>query len=177
MRPRTAGARWTGLTLIGEKMTGTASFPIAAALLVGALLAGCGGSSGGGVTHQAVNRALKAAACMRANGVPNYPEPKLINGTIKLSFTASINPSTPAVQTAAKKCGYQDELQAAETSSRIAFVRCMRTHGVAKFPYPTAKGGVSVAMVRARGIDPQSPAVVRVVSECLPPWLRPPKTP
>ncbi len=37
-----AGARWTRLTLISGKMTSSASFRIAAAPLVGALLAGCG---------------------------------------------------------------------------------------------------------------------------------------
>jgi hypothetical protein len=143
----------------------------------------CGpfGSAGRQVTatqeNQEYQKSLKAAACMRANGVRNYPEPKLINGTIKLSFTASINPATPAVRTAAKKCGYQDEQEAEQTRLRMAFVCCMRTHGVTKFPYPTANGHVSVAMVRARGINPQAPAVARVVSECLPPWLRPPRGP
>jgi hypothetical protein len=156
-------------------MTSTASLPIAAALLLVALLAGCGGSSGG-VTHQAFHRALKAAAWMRIRGVPNHPEPKLINGTIELSSTASVNPATPAVRTAAKKCGYQDERQAEETRSRVASVRRTRTHGVATFPYPTANGHVPVAIVRARGINPQAPAVVRV-SKCLPPWLRPAKGP
>lgn len=83
---------------------------------------------------QAFQRALNAAAWMQAHGVPNYPEPKLINATIKLSFTASVNPTTSAVQAAAKKCGYQNELQAEETRSRIAFVRCMRILGVRSFP-------------------------------------------
>ncbi len=177
MRTGTAGARWTGLTLIGKKMTATASLPIAAALLVGALLAGCGDSGGGGVTHQPFPRALKAAVCIRANGVPNYPEPKLINGAIRISFTISVNPTTPAVQTAAKKCGYQAEKQAGETSSRVAFVRCMRAHGVKNFPYPTTAGRVSPAMVQAAGININSAAVAPVVNECLPPWLRPPKGP
>ena len=51
----------------------------------------------------------------------------------------------------------------------------MRTHGVTDFPYPTAQGGVSPEMVQAAGINMQSPTVMRAVSECLPPWLRPPK--
>jgi hypothetical protein len=158
-------------------MTSTASFPIAAALLVAALLAGCGGSSGGGMTQPAFHRALKAAACMRANGVPNYPEPKLINGTVHISFTTSVNPTTPAVQTAAKRCGYQAEQQTEETRSRIAFVRCMRAHGLKNFPFPTPDGAVSVEMVEAAGINPQAPAVARVEAKCLPSWLRPPKGP
>ena len=158
-------------------MTSTASFPIAAALLVAALLAGCGGSSGSGVTHQAFHRALTAAACMRTNGVPDYPEPRLINGTIRISFTTSINPTTPAVRTAAAKCGDQDQLQAEQTRSRIAFVRCMRTHGMLKFPYPTAQGRVPVEMVRVQRINPQSPALARVVADCMPSWLRSPTSP
>lgn len=157
-------------------MISTASFPIAAAILVGALLAGCGSSGGAGVSHEALHRALKAAACMRANGVPNHPEPRLINGTITVPFNASINPVSPAVQTASKTCGYQYEQEAEETRSRIAFAHCMRTHGVTKFPYPTATGHVSVAMVEAQGINPQSPGVARVEAWCLPPWLRPPIT-
>lgn len=136
-------------------MASTASFPIAAALLVGALLAGCGGSSGQSVSHQGLHRASDGAACGRA----------------------SSDLTTPAVRTAARKCGHQDELPAAEARSRIAFVHCVRTHGVRNFPYPTAQGRVSVEMVRARGIDPQSPALARAVSACLPPSLRPPTTP
>ena len=155
-----------------------ACFPIAAALLAATALAGCGGAGGAGrVTHQAFDTALRAAACMRANGVPNYPEPKLSNRAIQIAFTPGVNPTTPAVQTAATKCGYRDELLSAATRSRIAFVRCTRMHGMRNFPYPTPQGHVSVEMVRARGINPQSPAVARVVSECLPLWLRPTRTP
>jgi len=143
---------------------------------VGAVLTGCGGSSGGGVTHQAFHRALKAAACVRATASPTSPNPSSSTEASSSRSSPGVNPTTPAVQTAAKKCGYQDELRAEETRSRIAFVRCMRTHGVTNFPYPTADGGVSVEMVRAEDINPQSSPVVRVVSERLPPWLRPPTT-
>jgi len=57
---------------------------------------------------QEFQKSLKAAACMRANGVPNYPDPKLIDGSISHNFNPSlnINPSSPAFQQAAKKCGH-----------------------------------------------------------------------
>jgi len=42
---------------------------------------------------------------MRANGVPNYPDPKLIDGSIDLEFNSNINPGSPAFQRAARKCG------------------------------------------------------------------------
>ena len=108
---------------------------------------------------------------MRKHGVPDYPEPEVINGAISISFTGRINPTTPAVRTAAEKCGDQSELW---TGPRVAYASCMRTHGVRNFPYPTANGHVSVAMVRAQGINPAAPAVARVEAQCLPVWLRPP---
>jgi hypothetical protein len=147
---------------------------LATALLAATLLAGCASSGrGDGATAQAFHRALKAAACMRTHGAPDYPTPRLVKGTIRVTFTVSVNPSTPAIRKAAKACGEQAEQQAGETSSRIAFVRCVRAHGVKSFPYPTASGHVSPAIVKAAGIDINSPAVTRVVSECLPPWLLP----
>ena len=44
----------------------------------------------------------------------------------------------------------------------------MRSHGVARFPDPTAQGQLSVEMVQAQGIDVHSPAVLHVVQACLP---------
>jgi hypothetical protein len=149
---------------------------------------------------------------MRAHGVRNYPDAKLIDGSIYRNFNPSlnINPSspafqqatkkcahgqpelvgpgwpssasgtagfpiatallvgallsssrsprastqpTPAFQTPARKCGYRDEQLDEESRSRIAFVRCLCTHGVARLPYPTANGHASAAMVGAQGID------------------------
>ena len=52
--------------------------------------------------------------------------------------------------------------------SALAFARCMRSHGVTRFPDPTAQGGLTVAMVEAQGIDVRSPTVLRVVQACLP---------
>jgi hypothetical protein len=56
---------------------------------------------------QEFSKSLKAAACMRANGVPNMPDPKLVrpaggNPTIRLPLGNL--PSSPAFQRAAKKC-------------------------------------------------------------------------
>ena len=53
---------------------------------------------------QAFQQELKAAACMRANGVSGYPDPKLINGSIDLEFNGRFNPESPAFKRAAGKC-------------------------------------------------------------------------
>ena len=70
----------------------------------------CGpfGSAGRQVTavqeNQGFQKELQAAACMRANGVPDYPDPKLIDGSIDLEFNGKFNPDSPAFQRAARKC-------------------------------------------------------------------------
>jgi hypothetical protein len=57
--------------------------------------------------QQEFQKSLKAAACMRANGVPNYPDPTLRGGVIDHNFAADLNidPSSPAFLKAADKCG------------------------------------------------------------------------
>gem|GEM_PF-6944053 len=48
-----------------------------------------------------------------------------------------------------------------EIHSRVALVRCMRTHGVDTFLCATVNGHASLAMVRADGIHRWAPAVAR----------------
>jgi hypothetical protein len=70
----------------------------------------CGsfGSAGRQVTRaqeeQAFQAELQAAGCIRANGVPDYPDPKLVDGSIDLEFNGRFNPDSPAFQRAARKC-------------------------------------------------------------------------
>jgi len=56
---------------------------------------------------QEFSKSLKAVACMRANGVPNIPDPKLVgpatDSTIRLPLGDL--PGSPAFQRAANKCG------------------------------------------------------------------------
>jgi hypothetical protein len=49
---------------------------------------------------------LKAARCMRANGVPNFPDPKFPpGGGIGIETPPGVTPSSPAFQHASKVCG------------------------------------------------------------------------
>ena len=47
---------------------------------------------------------LATAACMRANGVPGYPDPKRMDGSIDLAFNGRFNPASPAFKHAAGRC-------------------------------------------------------------------------
>ena len=153
------------------------------------LAAGCGGGGSPGVvsvassttaaTTPTQNGIVAFSRCMRSNGVPNFPDPRRVGGrSLKLTVSrlAASNSHFPAAQRACEHLlppgGRQPQETAQQTRTRLAdglsFARCIRSHGVARFPDPTAEGRFTVEMVRAQGIDVHSPAVLRVVQACLP---------
>ena len=146
----------------------------AAVVLGGVLVAGCGGNSGSPATSASTADAASAAAstgstssgststsasqaqgplafseCMRANGVPNFPDPKS-GGGIDLSTATGVNPASPAFRAAQSKCqkligsppGGPLSLGAtthptAQTMAKLRRIAvCMRQHGVPQFPDP-----------------------------------------
>jgi hypothetical protein len=116
---------------------------------------------------------------MRSNGVPNLPDPqRLAGGNLKLTLHG-LEAASPHFQAAMNTCshllpngGTASQETAQQTRTRLAdelsFAKCMRSHGVARFPDPTARGDLSVETVKAEGIDVHSPMVLRVVQACLP---------
>jgi hypothetical protein len=116
---------------------------------------------------------------MRSNGVTNFPDPqRFAGGNVKLTIH-QFGAGTPHLQAALSACdhllptnGGSSQETAQQQRTRLAdglsFARCMRSHGVARFPDPTAQGELTVEMVQAQGIDVHSPAVLRVVNTCLP---------
>jgi hypothetical protein len=158
-------------------------------IALAALVAGCSGhvsptgiaSVGGSTTTASTTPAqtlLAFSQCMRANGVPSFPDPQnYAGGNPKL--TIHNLGSGPRVQTAMNACGHllpsgpgasQETEQQLRTrvADALLFAKCMRSHGISRFPDPTANGGLSVAMVEAQGVDVHSPAVLRVVQTCIP---------
>jgi hypothetical protein len=154
------------------------------------LVAGCGGSGSPGVASVASsttaaattttrNGAVAFSRCMRSNGVPTFPDLATIpSRTVKetVQQLAANNPRFPAAQRVCNHLlpsgGSGPQQPARQTRTRLAdelsFARCMRSHGVTRFPDPTAQSGLTVEMVQAQGIDVHSPAVLRVVQACLP---------
>lgn len=163
---------------------------IGLAATVSLLAAGCGGggnrsgiasvgSTAASTTTSSEASSLVAfSQCMRANGDPGFPDPQhYAGGNAKL--TIHIQGGDPRVQTALRACnhllpsgpgGSQETLAQLRTriADELSFATCMRSHGVAGFPDPTAQGELSVAMVEAQGIDVHSPQVLHVVQTCLP---------
>lgn len=157
------------------------------------LAAGCGGGGGSpGVANNASTTTATTGAstgplpsallafsqCMRSNGVPGFPDPqRLVGGNVKLTINGF--GKSPAVQTALSACnhllpsgpgGTQQTAaqQRSQLAAELSFAKCMRSHGVARFPDPTAQGQLPVEMVQAQGIDVHAPTFLHVVQTCLP---------
>ena len=163
--------------------------PLAALAL---LAAGCGGGGSPSVANVATSTTTTAATttatgsgglvafsrCMRANGVPSFPDPqRYAGGNVKLTIHG-YGPDNPQVGAALRTCdnllpsgpGPQETAQQvhARIAAELSFARCMRGHGLARFPDPNQQGQLSVQMVQAQGIDVHSPAILRIVQACLP---------
>jgi hypothetical protein len=69
-------------------------------------------------------------------------------------------------------CGSSSNDQTKSTAKRysqaLAFSKCMRAHGVSKFPDPsTGSGGrIQIAITSGSGVNPQSPAFQSAQSSC-----------
>lgn len=161
--------------------------PLAGAIVAAVLIAGCGGSSnggGGGVAQiNSQTGAKKAAApttkpnaeayaqCMRAHGVPNFPDP---NSSGQILLTPSVNTDTAAYQSAQNDCESLEPpppVDPAASSQRLAaalkFATCMRAHGVPDFPDPqgASDGGIGFSATPG-GSDTNSPAFQRADQKC-----------
>jgi hypothetical protein len=124
--------------------------PLAALAMVVLSGAGCSnaGDGGSGGEEQAANRAsaMKFAACVRANGVREFPDPDASGGlTIDGVLNgSSLDPNSPAWKAAMGACkdleppGFtgDHEVSAEEQEARLEFARCMRENGVNDFPDP-----------------------------------------
>jgi hypothetical protein len=152
------------------------------------LAAGCGGGgSAAGVASVAPSTTAVTtqnghpsfSGCMRSNGVANFPDAPKIGARSPKPTLQQLGVSESQFQAAVGACrhllpngGSDSQETARQQRTRLAdelsFAGCMRSHGVARFPDPTAQGDLSVERVRAQGIDVHSPAVLRVVQACLP---------
>ncbi len=179
-----------------------------------ALLAGCGGgsSSGTGVAHLGRTAAstgtgaassgsragsesgspesqeLAFAKCMRAHGLPNFPDPSP-GGGFQVRKGSGDEPSSPAFQRTQAKCkgllppgpgsGPPPSAQTLARFLRIA--QCMRAHGVPNFPDPMSKAPANpfgsgkvgvlsdiegVILVFPSTLETRSPAFTRAAAEC-----------
>jgi hypothetical protein len=125
-----------------------------ALLAAGMLATACGGSPGSSTAaHSQSRQSLELAysRCMRAHGVPNFPDPKPGGGYSRSAVQAIGGQFSPQVQAAQKHCKQQAAAAgfthtAAQTRKHVkqlvAFAACMRKNGVPNFPDPNAQGAI-----------------------------------
>jgi hypothetical protein len=107
----------------------------------------------------------KFAACMRAHGVSNFPDPSS-KGAIEIGPDSGLDPNSPKFRAAQQACQKELPNGGRPTAAQIAkmqrgalaFSACMRKHGVPDFPDPTfSGGGVGLKVQIGRGNSDLNP--------------------
>ncbi len=140
---------------------------IAIAVLGGAVVAGCGSTGAPGRTAATARRGpssgLQFSQCMRANGVPNFPDPGPRGNQIGPG--SGLNLQSPAGQLAFNACvkylhqsGHSPPVPASVRRQELKLAQCMRANGVPNFPDPDANGDIQFPVTSP---IPQSPAFQR----------------
>jgi len=135
---------------------------------------GATSSSGtGGASAAYVSDKLGLARCLRAHGVPNYPDPNA-SGQEPPGSKELIR--TPQGQAAVRACSSWDnrisnDIAAQNQVVRVEYVRfaeCMRAHGLPDFPDPVnAERRVEFVLSASQdGFDPHSPQVLAKAHHC-----------
>jgi hypothetical protein len=106
-------------------------------------LAACGSSSKPSREGVGAAAPVRFSACMRAHGVPNFPDPGP-GGGINIGSGSGINPASPAFQDAQKACGggpgggpATGTFSESRKLAMLHLSQCMRRHGFTSFPDPT----------------------------------------
>jgi hypothetical protein len=154
--------------------------PLAVALAAAVVSAGCSsGPASPGVaaasnsaapsSSSTATGALAYSECMRAHGIPNFPDPNS-NGGIEFNGSG-INQAT--YEAAQRACaglrggGSANASSPQNLANELKFAKCMRAHGVADFPDPNSNGGFSGSGgTGPGGVDPAAPAFQNAQSIC-----------
>lgn len=140
--------------------------PLAAGLALLAAACGSPSSPAASTAHQtAYQRELAYAVCMRAHGLPGFPDPQS-DGTFNSTRQNADDFHGPRFLLANKSCahlegpGMTPAQQERFTSQALKFAACMRAHGITGFQYSPPHGGSAGGLgapVGSPGADPDSP--------------------
>ena len=164
-------------------LRGLALVAVACAIAVAACgSSGKPGSSGSststGSGSSATGSRLAFSKCMRASGVPNFPDlttnGMLIQGNARTISVNGVSLNAPAFLAARAKCqkhlpsAYASAAQTAQQQRRgLNFAKCMRSHSVPNFPDPKVISSSSGnQLVYLPGINLQSPAFQAAAKAC-----------
>jgi hypothetical protein len=151
----------------------TYSLPVA---VVGGVfaLAACG--SAGKPTASGSSRSsaafLRYSECMRARGVPNFPDPPA-GGGIHITASSGLDPESPAFQAAMQTCrkllpgGGPPRIVPESAKLRLLnHAECMRAHGVPGYPDPTFPAGGGVESFFPSNVEFGAPVFEKALKAC-----------
>ncbi|MCW2918394.1 MAG: hypothetical protein JWN52_6462 [Actinomycetia bacterium] len=116
---------------------------------------------------------LAYAKCMRANGLPDFPDPKP-GGGIAFKVGGALDPASPAFKKAESHCkqfmgsgspGRVNPDQLWSAADKLRYAQCMRASGVPKFPDPAADGSIP-PIIKGGPLDPESPQFKKAADAC-----------
>jgi hypothetical protein len=147
---------------------------ILSAFLFGSVAAGCGhGFAGKPSPSGEFEQALAYSKCMRANGVPNFPDPQRQGDGARVDVGKDAN--TPAMKKALEAC--RDKMPQGDAdggnggtidSAKLAdWTKCMRGR-LPKFPDPDVSGGGITVTLRGSGIKGDSTEFENARRACQP---------
>jgi hypothetical protein len=115
---------------------------------------------------------LKFSECMRANGVPNFPDPPA-SGGIQLPPGSGLNARSPAFQQASQSCrkdlpggGPPHVVPERVKLSLLREAECMRTHGFPNYRDPIFPPGGGIESFIPSSVDASSPAFQAAAKAC-----------
>jgi hypothetical protein len=144
-----------------------------------AIIAACGSPRDVARTGGNAGPLLRFAQCMRAHGVPNFPDPSSNGGLIIPNY---IDTDGPAFKSAQQACGHlaRSGRQAGASDNRklqlLALAKCMRAHAVPNFRDPSSSppppssgnaiGGNGWYLSLGTAQERQSPGYKRAATAC-----------
>jgi hypothetical protein len=137
-----------------------------------------GPNGGSGSSASPDSQAVAYSACMRAQGVPDFPDPKVSTNGNEVKVAVRVTPGitgNPHLKSAQRACGKllpgggpgegaNHQITPAEQSRYLKAAACIRSHGVPNFPDPTFSGGG--VHIEHQGLNESFPAFKAAVQAC-----------
>jgi hypothetical protein len=158
----------------------------AAAAVIALLATACGGGASTSSTpglmslSSLTNQALAYAKCMRAHGIPNFPDPTVEDSArskgVGFNVPSGVDQHSTQYVSASKLCQKQTgfgHISAAQMQAGMAallkYSECMRSHGITNFPDPQENSqNIGFSGTAMAGIDQNAPRFKDADKTCRP---------
>lgn len=119
--------------------------------------------------------ALAYAQCMRSHGIPDFPDPNSRGGfAIQAHPGSDLDKNNPTFQAASNACESLRPVPSAAQQQQmhdqmLKYSQCMRAHGIADFPDPSATGDINISGGQGSSssdLNPNNPTFQAAQSAC-----------